>query len=122
MGAREHRSVRRTRERRPAESEAWVKLVVRAQTLEEDLSSERASKRLLAARSIQEKAELMAGLAKATEAKEGMEHLWRDSKLQLSSRLSEWEQEREVTLTNRSQCSPQAATILAVSTSSVQLC
>jgi hypothetical protein len=77
-------------------SEAWAQLVRRTQALEEDLLSERASKRLQAARSSQEKAALLLEVAKLTEAKEGMEQLWRDSKMQLTVRLQEWEHERQV--------------------------
>ena len=76
------------------ENAAWAKLVARAQNLEEALASERASKRLLAARTSTEKAELLAKLAKAQEDREGMEHLWRDTKLQLQRRAGEWEAER----------------------------
>ena len=73
---------------------AWAKLVARTQNLEEALAGERASRRLLAARSAQERVDLLAQLAKVTEDKEGMEHLWRDSKAQLEQRSKEWDLER----------------------------
>ena len=73
---------------------AWAKLVARAQNLEEALASERASRRLLAARSAQERVEMLAELAKAKEDRESMEHLWRDGKAQLLHRQGEWDAER----------------------------
>lgn len=73
---------------------SWQKLVARAQNLEEALASERASRRLLAARSAQERVELLAQLSKATDDRENMEHLWRESKSQLQHRASEWDSER----------------------------
>ncbi len=74
--------------------EAWGKLVKRVQELEEALSSERASKRLLAARASHERAELKGQLDRAKEDREGMEHLWRDAKQQLTMRMADWEAER----------------------------
>jgi len=56
--------------------------------------SERASKRLLAARAATEKAELHAKLARIKEERDSFEHLWRDGKLQLQQHRSEWEMER----------------------------
>ena len=55
------------------DGDAWAKLVARAQSLEDALSGERASKRLLVAKQAQEKAEQLARLQKAEEAREGME-------------------------------------------------
>ena len=78
----------------PASNAAWAKLVARTQSLEEALASERASRRLLAARSAQEKMELLAQQAKAQEERDSMEHLWKDVKQQLASRNTEWENER----------------------------
>jgi hypothetical protein len=78
----------------PHADAAWAKLVARTQNLEEALASERASRRLLAARSAQEKVELLAKLNKATEEHHSMEQLWQDSKRQLARRLGEWEVER----------------------------
>jgi len=100
MGARHHgHSGGRSREVSatppPADGGAsWAKLVARAQNLEEALASERASKRLLIARTSAERAEMLAKVAKAQEEREGMEHLWREGKLLLQSRTSEWESER----------------------------
>lgn len=78
----------------PASNAAWAKLVARTQSLEEALASERASRRLLAARSAQEKVELLAKVGKANEDRESMEHLWKDAKQQLENRKEEWETER----------------------------
>ena len=76
MGARTHHS---SREPGPPadDNAAWAKLVARAQNLEEALASERASRRLLLARTATEKAAMLAQVAKAQEERDGMEHLWR---------------------------------------------
>ena len=92
MGARAHHS-----SRPPADDNAaWPKLVARAQNLEEALASERASRRLLLARTATEKAAMLAQVAKAQEERDGMEHLWREGKQHLQSRTSEWEAERSM--------------------------
>jgi hypothetical protein len=98
LGARAHSSSSRERGSSRAsgsDTAAWAKLVARAQGLEEALASERASRRLLAARVATEKAELLGQLSKAQEEREGMEQLWRDAKLTLQTRASEWEMERK---------------------------
>ena len=95
LGARPHGSRERGAANAGSDHQAaWAKLVARAQNLEEALASERASKRLLAARAATEKADLHAKLARVKEERDSFEHLWRDGKLQLQQHMSEWESER----------------------------
>ena len=94
LGARSHGNARERASGASADQAAWAKLVARAQNLEEALASERASKRLLAARAATEKAELQAKISHLEEKREGFEHLWRDGQLVLQRHTSEWEVER----------------------------
>ena len=80
---------------------AWAKLVARTQTLEEDLASERASKRLLAVRMAQEKQAALDQLAKSEEEHKGLQELWKhtnekmdDMQKQLQLREAHWKSER----------------------------
>ena len=51
--------------------------MVRTQTLEEDLAGERASKRLLATRMLQEKQAVQDQLARLEEEHKGLQELWK---------------------------------------------
>ena len=80
---------------------AWAKLVARTQSLEEDLATERASKRLLAMRAAQEKQAIEAKLAKSEEEQQGLQELWKrtneqmdEVRQQLQQRESHWQAER----------------------------
>ena len=88
--------------RSEAEGEAaWAKLVSRAQALEDELASERASKRLSAMRHERVVAEIEGRLARSEEDRDGLRRLWQSSharidevRRQLSLRYAEWDAER----------------------------
>ena len=80
---------------------AWAKLVARTQTLEEDLAGERASKRLLATRMVQEKQAVMDQLATSEEEHKGLQELWKHTNEEkdqmqqlLQHREQQWQAER----------------------------
>ena len=88
--------------RSEAEGEAaWAKLVSRAQALEDELASERASKRLSAMRHERALAEIEGRLARSEEDRDGLRRLWHSSharidevRRQLALRYAEWDAER----------------------------
>ena len=80
---------------------AWAKLVARTQTLEEDLAGERASKRLLATRMVQEKQAVLDQLATSEEEHRGLQELWKHTNEEkdqmqklLQNREQQWQAER----------------------------
>ena len=80
---------------------AWAKLVARTQTLEEDLAGERASKRLLATRMVQEKQAVVDQLATSEEEHKGLQELWKHTNEEkdqmqqlLQHREQQWQAER----------------------------
>ena len=99
--ARSSRGGHSSRRLDPEGQAAWAKLVARAQALEEDLASERASKRMLSERAAAEKEGLEQRLSTSESEREGLRQLWKHTSEQLDEirrtlhvRLGEWELER----------------------------
>ena len=81
--ARSSRGGHSSRRLDPEGQAAWAKLVARAQALEEDLASERASKRMLSERAAAEKEGLEQRLSTSESEREGLRQLWKHTSEQL---------------------------------------